>query len=59
MWMNRNEHLPGEPATRTGEYLELNVLGAHTGWSVYANKDAPLPSLPRGFTWRHAPEWEP
>jgi hypothetical protein len=59
MGMNHIEHLPGEPATRTGEYLELNVFGAATGWSVYAKKDTPLPRLPRGFTWRHVPEQEP
>jgi hypothetical protein len=57
--MNHIELLPGEPAIHTGEYHELNVFGAPTGWSVYARKDKPLPLLPRGFSWRHVPEEEP
>jgi len=57
--MKATEHLPGEPASRTGEYQELNIFGAPTGWSVYAETGKPLPQLPRGFTWRHVPEKEP
>jgi hypothetical protein len=44
---------PGEPARHTGEYEELTVLGARTGWSYYVREGEPLPSLPRGFTWRY------
>jgi hypothetical protein len=51
--MKPDDHLPGEPAPHTGEYHQLNVFGTPTGWSVYAEKDKPLPSSPRGFTWRH------
>lgn len=52
------EHQPGEPASCEGEYLELNVFGAPTGWSVHVKKGEPLPPLPRGFTWRRVSEQE-
>lgn len=53
--MASNEHRPGDRAPHSGEYEELNVLGSPTGWSIYAEQGAVLPSLPRGFTWRHVP----
>jgi len=51
--MEPDEHLPGAPARYSGRYDELNVLGTPTGLSIAANKGDALPSLPRGFTWRH------
>lgn len=48
-----NEHQPGQPAPHTGEYEELNVFGSPTGWSRYVRQGELLPSLPRGFLWRH------
>ena len=56
--MDSNDHLPGEPARHTGEYQELNVFGASTGRSVYADEGKPLPKLPLGFMWRHVPTLE-
>ena len=53
-----NEHQPGEPAPHTGDYEELNVFGSPTGWSRHVRQGDPLPSLPslpRGFSWRHDP----
>jgi hypothetical protein len=50
--MDPNDQLPGEQARHSGEYEERNVLGGVTGWSIYADRGAILPSLPRGFTWR-------
>jgi hypothetical protein len=47
-----SEHDPGTPAPVTGQYEELNVLGAPTGVVIDAQQGVPLPSLPRGFTWR-------
>jgi hypothetical protein len=55
--MQADEYEPGEPAPRTGEYEELNVLGARTGWAYYVRKGDALPLLPRGFKWRHVPAW--
>jgi hypothetical protein len=57
--MEPDEHLPSEPAQYTGRYDELNVFGTPTGLSIAANKGDALPSLPRGFMWRHVPalEW--
>ena len=53
--MDPKDHHPGEAARHSGEYEELNVLGSPTGWSIYAGQGANLPTLPRGFTWRHVP----
>jgi hypothetical protein len=53
--MERTDQLPGEAARQTGEYHELTVLGALTGSSISVREGEPLPSLPRGFTWRYVP----
>jgi hypothetical protein len=52
--MEAHECKPGQPAPYTGEYEQLAV-GTPTGWSVYIEKGKPLPSSPRGYTWRHVP----
>jgi hypothetical protein len=52
--MEARECKPGQPAPYTGEYEQLAV-GTPTGWSVYIEKGKPLPSSPRGYTWRHVP----
>lgn len=51
--MGQENQKPGELAQHSGEYEELNVFGSPTGWRMFVDKDKPLPSLPRGFTWRH------
>ena len=53
-----SEHQPGGPAPHTGDYEELNVFGSPTGWSRHVRKGEPLPSLPRGYSWRHMPALE-
>jgi hypothetical protein len=45
-------HLPGDPAPRTGHYEECNVFGTSSGIVRHVTEGEPLPSLPRGFTWR-------
>ena len=50
--MTRDEHLPGEPATRAGLYEELNVFGSPTGNLARLAEGAVFPAAPRGFTWR-------
>ncbi len=54
--METSDHDPGDPAPHTGEYHEINVFGSHTGRRVYADAGTRLPSLPRGYTWRYAPD---
>ena len=56
--MDPNDHFPGDEARHDGEYVELNVLGSPTGWSIHVEQGAVLPALPRGFTWRHVPSPE-
>jgi hypothetical protein len=46
------EHRPGERASETGHYEELNVFGAPTGKVTHAKEGDELPTAPRGFTWR-------
>jgi hypothetical protein len=46
------EHLPGERASVTGRYEELNVFSAPTGKAVRIEQGETLPASPRGFTWR-------
>ena len=46
------EHLPGEPASATGLYHEVNVFGSPTGRTVRAERGERLPLAPRGFGWR-------
>jgi hypothetical protein len=46
------EHRPGEPASATGLYHEVNVFGSPTGRSVRAERGEWLPLAPRGFGWR-------
>ena len=52
------EHRPGEPASATGLYHEVNVFGTRTGRTVRAERGERLPSAPRGFGWRRV-EKEP
>lgn len=51
--MHASDHEPGEPTPRTGDYEQLNQLGAPTNWSIYARKGEPLPHLPLGYKWRY------
>ena len=44
-------HQPGEPASETGVYHQLNIFGTKTGVTVTVQRGAPLPAAPRGFTW--------
>ena len=46
------EHQPGEPASATGLYREVNVFGSPTGRIVRAERGERLPLAPRGFGWR-------
>ena len=43
---------PNERAASPDIYEELGALGAPTGKLVLAAKDAELPDLPSGFSWR-------
>ena len=49
----QDEHQPGEQASATGHYEELNIFGTETGRVTHATEAEPLPALPRGFMWRH------
>jgi hypothetical protein len=51
--MEPHEHRPGEPASRSGQYEELNVFGSRTGRMAHVEEGKELPGAPRGFTWRH------
>jgi hypothetical protein len=46
------EQLPGERASETGHYEELNVFGTRTGKAVRIEQGETLPPAPRGFGWR-------
>jgi hypothetical protein len=46
------EHRPGEPASATGLYHEVNVFGTPTGRTVRAERGDRLPGAPRSFGWR-------
>ena len=46
-----SEHRPGEPASATGLYHEVNVFGTRTGRTVRAERGERLPYAPRGFGW--------
>jgi hypothetical protein len=46
------EHLPGERASETGHYEELNVFGTQTGHTTHSEEGEHLPRAPVGFTWR-------
>ena len=50
--LSTNEHNPGDPPPETGHYAELNVFGRHIGKVAHVAEGEPLPSAPRGFTWR-------
>ncbi len=50
--MALQEYRPGELAPVSGQYEELNVLGARTGKIHSAQAGEPLPTAPRGFSWR-------
>jgi hypothetical protein len=47
-----SEHRPGEPASDSGAYEELNVFGTPTGRVEVVAKDEELPDAARGFSWR-------
>jgi hypothetical protein len=53
------EQAGGEPASRTGPYKELNVLGTPTGRIVFMTAGEELPPAPRGFSWRPLAERAP
>jgi len=46
------EHQPGDRASESGPYEELNVFGTPTGKVHHAQEGDQLPSAPRGFKWR-------
>lgn len=46
------EYPPRSRAPAAGTYGELNVFGSRTGTVVVLEAGEPLPSAPRGFTWR-------
>lgn len=50
---------PGTPAPRAGSYEQLNVFGRSVGPTVSVAAGEPLPSAPRGFTWRWVDETRP
>jgi hypothetical protein len=55
--MARNsEHMPGDPAPKSGLYRLLNIFGNVTHISVHAQQGQPLPGAPRGYGWRLDPE---
>jgi hypothetical protein len=47
-----SQHQPGERASETGQFEELNIFGTPTGKIIDAQQGERLPILPRGFTWR-------
>jgi hypothetical protein len=50
------EHRPGERASASGLYHEINIFGTPTGRSVSAERGEQLPHGPLGFGWRLAGE---
>jgi hypothetical protein len=46
------EHRPGELASATGLYHEVNVFGTRTGRTVRAERGERLPGAPLGFRWQ-------
>lgn len=42
---------PGEVASESGAYHELNVFGSKTGITINIEQGATLPIAPRGFSW--------
>jgi hypothetical protein len=49
---DEEEHQPGDRATATAHYEELNVFGSPTGAVVHVREGDQFPSAPRSFTWR-------
>ena len=47
----RPEHAPGEPASVTGVYRQVNVLGTPTEAVVRVIRGERLPQAPIGFGW--------
>jgi hypothetical protein len=45
------EHAPGEPASVTGVYRQVNVLGTPTEAVVRVDRGERLPQAPIGFAW--------
>jgi hypothetical protein len=50
------EHHPGERASASGLYNEINIFGTPTGPSVSAERGEQLPHGPFGFGWRFTGE---
>ena len=50
------EHRPGERASASGLYHEINIFGTPTGRSVSAERGEQLPHGPLGFGWRFTGE---
>jgi hypothetical protein len=50
------EHRPGERASASGLYHEINIFGTPTGRSVNAERGEQLPHGPFGFGWRFTGE---
>jgi hypothetical protein len=48
------EHKPGQPASASGLYHEVNIFGTPTGRTERAYHGEPLPRGPRGWGWRPA-----
>jgi hypothetical protein len=44
-------HQPGEAASETGLYRQLNIFGTNTGITINVQRGTALPAAPRGFTW--------
>ena len=45
---------PGDLASLSGRYDELNIFGSKTGATAHVEQGAPFPAAPRGFTWQLA-----